>query len=132
MNVSGFPNLTSHSSFRCPRFFSGVIARAACPAASFNGCEDSQLWRMRAWRHRSLQQSIPGSVWARLRQRALDTGIREINQKADLDFALKSLERSLHQRMIMTLTFGIKTQPLKQCSKSGVLSVSPAYSHPIG
>ena len=36
----------------------------------------------------------PLPVWANLRQRALDTAIREINKKTDLNIALESLERS--------------------------------------
>jgi hypothetical protein len=47
--------------------------------------------------------------WGNLRQRALDTAIREINKKTDLDIVVESLERSLHQR-VTSLTFAIKTQ----------------------
>jgi plasmid replication initiation protein len=49
------------------------------------------------------------SVWANLRQRALDVAIAEINAKTDLNITVESLERSLHGR-VTTLTFSIKTQ----------------------
>jgi hypothetical protein len=39
----------------------------------------------------------------------LDTAIREINEKTDLNISLALLERSLHRR-VTTLTFAIKTQ----------------------
>jgi hypothetical protein len=41
--------------------------------------------------------------------RALDTAIREIDEKTDLNISLALLERSLHRR-VTTLTFAIKTQ----------------------
>jgi plasmid replication initiation protein len=49
----------------------------------------------------------PLPVWANLRQRALDTAIREINAKTDLNITLKSLERSRHGR-VAALSFAIR------------------------
>jgi plasmid replication initiation protein len=54
-------------------------------------------------------KEAPLPVWANLRQRALDTAIREINKKTDLKIAIESLERSSHRRVMM-LTFAIKAQ----------------------
>jgi plasmid replication initiation protein len=51
----------------------------------------------------------PLPVWANLRQRALDTAIREINGKTDLHIQLESLERSAHRR-VTAMTFAIKVQ----------------------
>jgi|SRR5262249_6305503 len=46
---------------------------------------------------------------ANLRQRALDTAIREINGKTELHIQLESLERSAHRR-VTAVTFAIKAQ----------------------
>jgi hypothetical protein len=54
-------------------------------------------------------QEAPLTVWANLRQRALDTAIAEINKKMDLNIALGSLGRSKHRR-VTTLSFAIKAQ----------------------
>ena len=54
-------------------------------------------------------RQAPLPVWANLRQRALDTAIREINGKTDLHIQLESLERLRHGR-VATLTFAIKAQ----------------------
>jgi hypothetical protein len=43
-------------------------------------------------------QEAPLSVWANLRQRALDTAIAEITKKTDIRFEIESLERSKHRR----------------------------------
>ena len=57
-------------------------------------------------------QEAPLADWGNLRQRALDTAIREINKKTDLNIALESLERSLHRRVI-ALVFAIKEQAVR-------------------
>ena len=54
-------------------------------------------------------QQPPLPIWANFRQRALDIGISEINEKTDLNISLESLERSKHRR-VTALTFTIKTQ----------------------
>jgi hypothetical protein len=43
-------------------------------------------------------REAPLPVWANLRQRELDTAIREINEKTDLNVRLESLGRSRHRR----------------------------------
>jgi len=63
-------------------------------------------------------REAPLPVWANLRQRALDTAIREINKKTDLNIALQSLERSGHRR-VTTLTFAIKAQVLANALSKG-------------
>jgi Initiator Replication protein len=57
-------------------------------------------------------------VWANLRQRALNTAIREINKKTDLNIALESLERSRHRR-VTALTFAIGTQAVPNSDSKG-------------
>ena len=54
-------------------------------------------------------REAPLASWANFRQRALDTAIREINGKTDLNIQLESLERARHGR-VSALTFAIKTQ----------------------
>src|SRR5258708_5222324 len=44
-------------------------------------------------------QEAPLTVWANLRQRALDTAISEITKKTDLSIEIESLERSKHRRV---------------------------------
>jgi hypothetical protein len=44
-------------------------------------------------------QEAPLSVWANLRQRALDTAIAEITKKTDICIQIESLERSKHRRV---------------------------------
>jgi plasmid replication initiation protein len=63
-------------------------------------------------------KEAPLPVWANLRQRALDTAIREINKKTDLNIVLQSLERSSHRR-VTTLTFAIRTQALPNADSKG-------------
>jgi plasmid replication initiation protein len=62
-------------------------------------------------------REAPLPVWANLRQRALDTAIREINKKTDLRIALESLERSSHRR-VTSLTFKIKAQAVSNAGGS--------------
>jgi plasmid replication initiation protein len=52
-------------------------------------------------------QEAPLPVAANFRQRALDTAMAEITKKTDLKIAIKSLERSKHQR-VTSVTFVIK------------------------
>ena len=52
-------------------------------------------------------QEAPLASWANFRQRALDTAIREINGKTDLNIQLESLERARHGR-VAALTFAIR------------------------
>ena len=66
-------------------------------------------------------REAPLPVWANLRQRALDTAIREIDKKTDLNIALESLERSSHRR-VTTLTFAIRTQAVVNRHSKGKLS----------
>jgi hypothetical protein len=47
----------------------------------------------------NIVREAPLPVWANLRQRALDTAIREINEKTDLNIALESLEQAEHGRV---------------------------------
>ena len=54
-------------------------------------------------------REAPLAPWANFRQRALNTAIREINAKTDLQIQLKSLERSRYGR-VAALTFAIKAQ----------------------
>ena len=54
-------------------------------------------------------REAPLASWANFRQRALDTAIREINGKTDLNIQLESLERARHGRL-SALTFAIKAQ----------------------
>jgi plasmid replication initiation protein len=54
-------------------------------------------------------QEAPLSVWANLRQRALDTAIAEITKKTDISIQIESLERSKHRR-VTSVTFVIKEQ----------------------
>ena len=63
-------------------------------------------------------QEAPLTVWANLRQRALDTAIAEINKKTDLKIALESLGRSKHRR-VTTLTFAIKAQAIPNGDSKG-------------
>jgi hypothetical protein len=51
----------------------------------------------------------PLSVWANLRQRALDTAIAEITKKTDISIQIESLERSKHRR-VTSVTFVITEQ----------------------
>jgi plasmid replication initiation protein len=52
-------------------------------------------------------REAPLASWANFRQRALDTAIREINGKTDLNIQLESLERARHGR-VAALTFAIR------------------------
>jgi plasmid replication initiation protein len=54
-------------------------------------------------------REAPLAPWANFRQRALDTAIREINGKTDLNIQLESLERA-RNGWVSTLTFAIKAQ----------------------
>jgi plasmid replication initiation protein len=54
-------------------------------------------------------QEPPLPVWAKFRQRALDTAIAEINKKTDLNIEVESLERSKHRR-VTSVTFSIEEQ----------------------
>jgi hypothetical protein len=54
-------------------------------------------------------QEAPLSVWANLRQRALDTAIAEITKKTDISIQIESLERSKHRR-VTSVRFVIKEQ----------------------
>jgi plasmid replication initiation protein len=60
----------------------------------------------------------PLPVWANLRQRALDTAIREINGKTDLHIQIESLERSAHRR-VTAMTFAIKAQAVPEGDHRG-------------
>jgi plasmid replication initiation protein len=62
-------------------------------------------------------RKAPLPVWANLRQRALETAIREINEKTDLNISLASLERSSHRR-VTRLIFAIKTQAVRNGDSS--------------
>jgi Initiator Replication protein len=63
-------------------------------------------------------REAPLPVWANLRQRGLDTAIREINAKTDLHIQLESLERSRHRRITALVFFGLKkTQAVIHRSK---------------
>jgi hypothetical protein len=59
----------------------------------------------------SVIQQPPLSLWANLRQRALDPPILEINNKTDLKIEVESLERSKHRRVAF-VTFSIEEQGL--------------------
>jgi plasmid replication initiation protein len=63
----------------------------------------------------------PLPVWANLRQRALDTAIREIDGKTDLHIQLESLERSAHRR-VTAMTFAIKVQAVPNGHSSAAKS----------
>jgi plasmid replication initiation protein len=54
-------------------------------------------------------REAPLAVWANLRQRALDTTIKEINAKTDLNVAIESIERAAHRR-VTALIFAIKAR----------------------
>ena len=54
-------------------------------------------------------QEAPLADWAKFRQRALDTAIREITKKTDLKISIESLERSKHRR-VTSVIFAIKGQ----------------------
>jgi len=54
-------------------------------------------------------RKAPLPVWANLRQRALDTAIKDINAKIDLNIAIESIERAAHRR-VTALTFSIKAR----------------------
>ena len=41
----------------------------------------------------NITREAPLSVWANLRQRALDVALREINAKTDLNITVESLDR---------------------------------------
>jgi plasmid replication initiation protein len=66
----------------------------------------------------SIIRRAPLQVWANLRQRALDTAIREINGKTDLHIQLESLERSAHRR-VTAVTFAIKAQAISKGKPTG-------------
>src|SRR5260370_42617723 len=57
----------------------------------------------------ALSAEAPLADWANPGQRALDTAIREINKKTDLNIALESLVRSKHRR-VTTVIFAIREQ----------------------
>jgi hypothetical protein len=54
-------------------------------------------------------RKAPLAVWANLRQRALDTAIKDINAKTDLKIAIESIDRAAHRR-VTALTFAIKAR----------------------
>jgi plasmid replication initiation protein len=54
-------------------------------------------------------KEAPLAVWANLRQRALDTAIKEINAKTDLNIAIESIERAAYRR-VTALAFAIKAR----------------------
>ena len=51
----------------------------------------------------------PLAAWANFRQRALNIAIAEINEKTDLNIALKSVEKAEHSR-VTALIFAIKAR----------------------
>jgi plasmid replication initiation protein len=57
-------------------------------------------------------------VWANLRQRALDTAIKEINAKTDLNIAIESIERAAHRR-VTALIFAIKGRTVLKGKAAG-------------
>jgi hypothetical protein len=59
----------------------------------------AQLARIKEAPSGNTIQEPPLPIWANFRQRALDTGISEINEKTDLNISLESLERSKHRRV---------------------------------
>jgi plasmid replication initiation protein len=63
-------------------------------------------------------REAPLSVWANLRQRALDVALREINAKTDLNITVESLERSGHWR-VTALIFAIKDRPVSKGKRTG-------------
>jgi plasmid replication initiation protein len=58
------------------------------------------------------------AVWANLRQRALDTAIKEINAKTDLYVAIESIERAAHRR-VTALIFAIKARMVSKGKPAG-------------
>jgi hypothetical protein len=54
-------------------------------------------------------KEAPLPVWANLRQRALDTAIKQINAKTDLNIAIESIERAAHRR-VAALIFAVKAR----------------------
>jgi plasmid replication initiation protein len=63
-------------------------------------------------------KKAPLPVWANLRQRALDTAIKEINAKTDLNIAIKSIERGAHRR-VTALIFAIKARTVSKGRPAG-------------
>jgi len=63
-------------------------------------------------------RKAPLPVWANLRQRALDTAIKDINAKTDLNIAIESIERAA-QRRVTALTFAIKAERYSKRNRSG-------------
>jgi Initiator Replication protein len=61
-------------------------------------------------------REAPLSVWANLRQRALDTAIAEINKKTDLHVEIESLEK-LGNR-VNAMKFSIKTQEIPKAGRA--------------
>jgi hypothetical protein len=63
-------------------------------------------------------REAPLAVWANLRQRALDTAIKEINAKTDLYVAIESIERAAHRR-VTALIFAIKARMVSKGKPAG-------------
>jgi plasmid replication initiation protein len=60
-------------------------------------------------------RKAPLPVWANLRQRALDTAIKDINAKTDLNIAIESIERAAHRR-VTALIFSVKARTVSKRS----------------
>jgi plasmid replication initiation protein len=63
-------------------------------------------------------KEAPLAVWANLRQRALDTAIKEINAETDLNIAIESIERGAHRR-VTALIFAIKARTVLKGKSAG-------------
>jgi hypothetical protein len=58
-------------------------------------------------------KAAPLPVWANLRQRALDTAIKEMNAKTDLNIAIESIARAAHRR-VAALIFAVKARTVSK------------------
>ena len=85
MNVSGFPNLTSHPHSGARVSFLALFPAPPVGRRVSTGGRILRFGECSRGAIGGLQQSIPGPVWANLRQRALDVALREINAKTDLN-----------------------------------------------
>ena len=63
--------------------------------------------------HGNVIQKEPLSVWANLRQRALDVAIAEIDRKTDLRGKIESLERAKRRR-VTWVNFAIEEQAISK------------------
>jgi hypothetical protein len=63
-------------------------------------------------------RKAPLPVWANLRQRALETAIKDINAKTDLNIAIESIERAAHRR-VTTLIFAVKARTVSNGKPAG-------------